>query len=364
MKKFLSTIVKVVVIGFLLLVLIGSCADSDDTVTNMETEELSQGEKTVSQEETASGEADAEEASEDENADADQQDVATEQSDNDEDANADDNAGADSSDKVEEDGKYKVGDTTKFFMENGGEIAVTVTDWGTDYDSFTEEPLTYAEYYIENIGDEEVTVGNGSFNMYADDFSVDLTYSGSSDMYVGSANISSGRKVTGRVYGVLDPDSADNIELEVYDKIYVLKNKCYKTINANDMSVENIKISKDVKADSKQIANIAGHYYGYLSGKNGTSDINLSMYSSPEDKAVGNIELYLSSEVENYGDNSYKSEIVKVKPNIYALAIEGQEVLISFYTDNELGGEYGICANIYIDGEYVDTVHMAEMYRS
>ena len=357
MKKFLSTIVKVVVIGFLLLVLIGSCADSDDTVTNMETEELSQGEKTVSQEETASGEADAEEA---ENADADQQDAAAEQSDNDEEANADDNAGADSSDKVEEDGKYKVGDTVKLSDENGGKIAVTVTEWGTDYDSLTEETLTYAEYYIENIGDEEVTVGSGLFTMYTDDYSIDTTSSGSSDMFVLRADISAGRKLTGRVYGVLDPDSVDNIELEVGGSIYVLKNIPYKRIDANEMSVENIKVPKKMKADSKQIPYISGHYFGNF----GQTDMSLSMYSSPEDKALGNIELYIDSEVETYGGISYEGQIVEVKPNVYALAIEGQEVLISFYIDSSMGTENNIGAQVFIDGEQVETLIMMEMYRS
>ena len=69
-----------------------------------------------------------------------------------------------------------------FLNSNGEEYSVCVTDWGTSVDGsildiFSLKTVTWFQYVIMNTGDEEVTVSDNIFNIYADDYSVDTEWS-------------------------------------------------------------------------------------------------------------------------------------------------------------------------------------------
>lgn len=66
------------------------------------------------------------------------------------------------------DTRLQIGDTVTLWMDNGGKINVTLTDWGSKYNGF-DGTVLYVSYTIENVGKENVTVGPGLFDVYADD---------------------------------------------------------------------------------------------------------------------------------------------------------------------------------------------------
>ena len=76
---------------------------------------------------------------------------------------------------------YSVGDVLNFSNSNGEEYSVCITDWGTSVDGsildiFSLKTVTWFQYVIMNTGDEEVTVSDNIFNIYADDYSVDTEW--------------------------------------------------------------------------------------------------------------------------------------------------------------------------------------------
>ena len=116
---------------------------------------------------------------------------------------------------------YNMGDTVSFSSENGGELDITLTDYGTEYDVFTNEKSLYVEYEITNTGKVPINVGNSMFHIYADNCSIAQSYV--SDMAVMIETISSNRSIKGRIYGEVDIDSVNVIEIEVGNIIFIVK---------------------------------------------------------------------------------------------------------------------------------------------
>lgn len=159
--------------------------------------------------------------------------------------------------------KHQIGDTVTLETEDGAQMEVTLTDWGYDSNTFTNEKLLYVGYEIKNVGNVSFTISNAIFNIYADDYNVEQSYSASSDMSVASAELSAGRKVAGRVYGNIDPDSVETIDLEIGDVIFAIKDG--NVLIDSLAATPNTEIPSDmVRDESFEIdpLEIAGEYVG------------------------------------------------------------------------------------------------------
>lgn len=112
------------------------------------------------------------------------------------------------------DKKYGLNEPVIFEMENGGEISITFTACDDKDD------VAYISYVIENVGDTPVTVGEDMFAVYANDYKADMGYGAST---VSSETISSGRKVSGKLYPEILLDKVKTLEVECGDAIFLLR---------------------------------------------------------------------------------------------------------------------------------------------
>lgn len=132
--------------------------------------------------------------------------------------------------------QYGIGDTVK--MKNDTtKIEVTLTDWGTVYDSLSNRILMYVSYSVANTGNDSIYVSNSMFNVYADDFSVEQAYY--NDDIPSDADLSPGRKLSGRFYAKTNPEYAYNIEVECGDVVFVLKDVKMNQTPADTAALEN-----------------------------------------------------------------------------------------------------------------------------
>jgi hypothetical protein len=142
--------------------------------------------------------------------------------------NASDDENSDSASASEtSDSRHQVGETVIFTADNGGEISITLTDWGTTHRVYDDDtPALYVKYEIENVGNKDVTIGGSLFNVYADNYNVG-TASVLSEYEVGDViyarTLSSGRKVDGALYKDVNPADVSVIEVEVGSSVFVLK---------------------------------------------------------------------------------------------------------------------------------------------
>ena len=116
--------------------------------------------------------------------------------------------------------KHQIGETVEFTVDNGGEISVTITEWGTAQ-NLSYERIMYFSCEIENTGTEPVTVGNPMFSIYADDYSVQKDLS--DERIMQTTELAAGRKMQGKIFGAVDPDTVSSLEVECGGSVFVLK---------------------------------------------------------------------------------------------------------------------------------------------
>ena len=97
---------------------------------------------------------------------------------------------------------------------------------------------------------------------------------------------------------------------------------------------------------------------GYYTGTYGQSTADISIYTSPEDDEVGNIKLYLDSEVPEYGGLSIEGRLIKLDANLYYVTDSEYYILLG------IGNEDGITMELYINNEYVEFYMMIDHYMS
>lgn len=110
--------------------------------------------------------------------------------------------------------KYGLNEPVIFEMEDGGEISIEFTKCDEKDD------VTYLSYVIENVGETPVTVGEDMFAVYSNDYKADMGYGSST---VSSETISSGRKVSGKLYPEVVLDKVKTLEVECGDVIFLLR---------------------------------------------------------------------------------------------------------------------------------------------
>ncbi len=266
------------------------------------------------------------------------------------------------------DKRHQIGETVEFNVDGGGEVAVTITDWGTSQSAFG-TPYVFVNVIMENIGDTAITASHSLFDIYADD--VRLPHIIIESGLLSTGEISPGRKAVGAVYGEGDGMTASVIEVECGGSVFVLKDGnenadggSRNVVSAEEDTSGSVSLPSDIKVDSEKIdyAALSGNY----GGMQGMSSIDLSMYSLPEDSSVGNADVYVQG-----GEYSYTGEISEVATNVYKVAnTEGKEVLLAVSTEiaeydpgeNQDSGNLWI--QLYVDGELIEEYMMLEHYES
>lgn len=165
---------------------------------------------------------------------------------------------------------YRIGDKISLSSEDGMQIEITLTDYGMEYGTSQYGNLAYVNYTIENTGVVDATVGESLFDMYGDDYKIDLVpYSGT----ILNTTISSGRKISGTLYADINMDQYTRLELECADAIFLLR-------------------------DSSWVASLAGSYWWNEAYEDGSY-------------AGGNIEIYYDekNQLSLYGECWVNSDI-------------------------------------------------------
>lgn len=94
---------------------------------------------------------------------------------------------------------------------------------------------------------------------------------------------------------------------------------------------------------------------GKYIGDNLSSEIELNIYSSPEQDIIGNVQI-----VSENTEYNYSGEVSEVEKNVYCIENVEDEVLLSVYRNDD-----GILMiELYVNGEYVDQYTMQEHYES
>lgn len=119
---------------------------------------------------------------------------------------------------------YCIGDTISLSSEDGMEIEITLTDYGMEYGTSQYGNLTYVSYTIENTGVIDATVGEYLFDMYGDDYKIDLVPYSST---ISSTTISSGRKISGILYANINMDQYTRLELECANTVFLLRDSSW-----------------------------------------------------------------------------------------------------------------------------------------
>ena len=292
--------------------------------------------------------------------------------------------------------ELETGDTASFTVEEDGTMDVTITEWGTYWDDLKEENIIYFDVEFNNTGSTEIAVGPSLFSVYADDYSAELTYA-ESDM-LQATSVHGGRKAHGRVYADVNADSVSKLEVQLAETVWALKDNKNSdntesegevsgeampenTESAGEISSENksenteqekattstavpentesknetsdIGIPENLIYDEEDLGNIAGMYWDYTA----TSNIELSMYSSPEENAVGNVKVYYS------GTPTYTGEIEQVATNVYHLGLDGTDIYFGFYTETQ-GDEKAMKMHMVINGSEEDWYSITQEFVS
>lgn len=177
-------------------------------------------------------------------------------------------------------------ETVAFNMQNGGMINVTFTECGSKND------IAYITYVIENIGNIDVTVGESMFSVYANDYIADLNY-GEHSVY--EETISSGRKVSGKLYPNIIMDKVVKLEIECGDIVFLLRDTgkadamlgTYYRIFEEDgnVVVNEVKLYRDVYNDDG-LAITAKQHIDYGNGYDYDYDFGSWTFDLYEDKIV------------------------------------------------------------------------------
>ena len=267
-------------------------------------------------------------------------------------------SGSQSQTQEASDARHQIGESVAFVTDNGGEISVIFTDWGSKFDGI-DKTVLFVSYTIENVGKESVSVGPGLFDVYADDYSIAKTsvLGGTDDSHY--VDLSAGRKTDGTFYADINPENADVIEVECGGSVFVLKDVSMVGSSATALDENNlgdVSIPSDIKVDDSSIEPdmLSGSYGGMM----GQSTLSLSIYSSQEEgeTGIGNAEIYVEG-----GQYSYHGQIAGVAINVYEVAADaGEEVLLAASTSDD----GTIMLQLYVNGQLIEEYCMLEHYES
>lgn len=244
-------------------------------------------------------------------------------------------SGFDESEEAAVNRAYQVGEPMEILSESDdGKMNVTITDWGTDYDTswlasgsildgLNAQSTLYIDYEVENTGSSTMVFDNSEFSIYADDHVVEQSYG---EKAASMTRVSPGRKASARLYGAVDPSNVSNIEIEYYGAIIAIKGE-----NVSQEGFKNQLLTPDevqyASAASEPLTGLSGYYQEAVKSEN---NVEIEMYSYEEGGISGTAKIQC-------GWIKYEGELAEIDTNIYQLIYNGgNEVVVSF-----LGNGYG-----------------------
>ena len=246
-------------------------------------------------------------------------------------------------------GTYSIGETVPMYVEwdgGHGEYNLTITGWEAIYNSAYGETNIGITYTVENTGEANIFVGDSMFAIYADDYAVEESYM--EDNMPSSADLSSGRKFDGILYGKINPENASNIELECGDVVFVLKESAQPETTVSNSGTGIIPDALTYSTDAIPYMDIAGSYSGIK------ASCSLSMYSSFDGEAVGVISI-------NDATTTYSGEIIELQTNVYQVLSEDGKTIIFGVSGTSIDD---MDMHLFIDGVDFGYLVMTEHYVS
>lgn len=237
----------------------------------------------------------------------------------------------------------QIGEAVTCVTEDGAKINITIKNYGSTVEGITQ--ILYVDYEIENVGNQTVSIGNSMFSIYADDYTVEQANLGNKAVIL--ENVAPGKKVAARLYGNIDPEDVNKIELMVGNVPFAIKGEGVseealerRLLNENQVS--------NVSADEEVLTDIAGTYEEFeeIWGSKKKKKVTVNLFTSPEGNRVGNAEI----EIPLYG--TYIGEFVEIKTNVYQLLDQVKPVIISFKIDMM----QKLCVHVYVNGINIATI--------
>lgn len=103
---------------------------------------------------------------------------------------------------------------------------------------------------------------------------------------------------------------------------------------------------------------VSGNYGGVL----GQSYAEVTIYGSSDDEVVGKADIYLDSEIPNYGGNEYIGELIQLDTNVYSLVNhDNHSILLSINYDVDSDTTY---FEFWFDNENLENYYLLEPYES
>lgn len=231
---------------------------------------------------------------------------------------------------------YCIGDTIDMFFENGGSMNLIINGCESVYNETFEQTLLKVSYTVENTGNTTIEVGNALFTMYADDYAVE---SATASDTTRDAMLSAGRKHDGIMHWKINPNDAENIEIEFGDAVIALKSEG--ELNINYIPLEYY-ITFDQTADDMAVRlEEAGLGIGYLETRDsyGLSDESLIIQNSD-----------MGTEISMTPSLNNKFSICGINSN---MSLEkANEILLNRGTVEELREGDVVVWQYIIDGKY------------
>lgn len=242
----------------------------------------------------------------------------------------------------------QIGEAVTCVTEDGAKINITITNYGSTVDGIT--PILYVDYEIENIGDQLVSIGNSMFSIYADDYTVEQSNLGEKTVIL--ENVAPGKKVAARLYGNINPESVDKIELIVGNVTFAIKGE-----GVSEEALERRLLREDqvsfASADEEPLIDIEGTYEEFeeIWGSKKEKIVTINLFSSPEGNRVGSAEI----EIPMYG--TYTGDFVEIKTNVYQLIDQVKPVIISF----KINSLQQLYVHVYVNGMNIASIAKKEL---
>lgn len=213
----------------------------------------------------------------------------------DENDSSSDNQIVDQPQKSDDSDELKVGETTTFTVDQGdkeGEIELTILNWGSIWSDNYEQNIIWFDTEFNNVGENPVSISAALFAVYADDYSVDLSYLESDGLQ--TTSLDSGRKAKGRVYAVVDSNSVNSIEVQVSSAVWVLQ----RIDTSEPNSVETDSTTENEVA-TEETSTSYGDFSGEYTGSKYTATVTMyaeTMTSSDDELVCGTIDIFCNGE--------------------------------------------------------------------
>lgn len=122
-----------------------------------------------------------------------------------------------------DDGAYHIWETASLKqLRSSGETGyfdITMTDWGTAREQYSNDLYVYAKFEVINTGNTDIDITQHSFTAYLNNYSIDVG-GGLLENGLAAYDLAPGRQASGNVYIKMDPNDVYGLELVLGDVVF------------------------------------------------------------------------------------------------------------------------------------------------